>query len=108
MSSRSNATSADDPLVGVDLDDAEHLGVERLGSLIAADTDTNEGEALPAGRNDGRRHVVTPRSATARMFAICGISTVSDSRAHDPTAIVAGRSRRPVVSAMASQSRAAK
>ncbi len=25
-----------DPVVGVDLDDAEHLGVERLGPLVAA------------------------------------------------------------------------
>ena len=45
-----------DPVVGVDLDDAEHLGVERLGPLVAArQADTTEGEALPAGRNDGRR-----------------------------------------------------
>ena len=42
-----------DPVVGVDLDDAEHLGVERLGPLVAArEADTTEGEALPAGRND--------------------------------------------------------
>ena len=43
-----------DPVVGVDLDDAEHLGVERLGPLVAArETDTTEDEALPAGRDDG-------------------------------------------------------
>ncbi len=47
-----------DPLVGVDLDDAERLGVERLGSLVAArEATTTEDEALAAGRNDGRRDV---------------------------------------------------
>ena len=41
-----------DPLVGVDLDYLRNLGVERLGSLIAARvSDTSEGEALPTGRN---------------------------------------------------------
>ena len=53
MSSRSNTTSADDPFVGVDLDDVEHLGVERLGSLVAARrAGTTEDEALATGRND--------------------------------------------------------
>ena len=54
MSSRSNVTTCHDPVVGVDLDDAEHLGVERLGPLVSArEADTTEGEALPAGRDDG-------------------------------------------------------
>ena len=54
MSSRSNATHGRDPVVGVDLDEAEHLGVERLGPLIAPEeTVTTEDEALPAGRDDG-------------------------------------------------------
>ena len=44
-----------DPLVGVDLDDAEHLGVERLGPLVSArEARTTEHEALAAGRDDGR------------------------------------------------------
>ena len=108
MSSRSNATRADDPLVGVDLDDAEHLGVERLGPLIAArEAVTTEGEALPAGRNDGRRHVRDPEVGDRPHVRDLGISTVSDSRAHHPTAIVTGKSSASI-SAMASQSRAAK
>ena len=50
-----------DPVVGVDLDDAEHLGVERLGALVAArEADTTESETLPAGRNDGRRYASAP------------------------------------------------
>ena len=41
-----------DPVVGVDLDDAEHLGVERLGLLgRGPSTVTTEGEAFSAGRN---------------------------------------------------------
>ena len=47
-----------DPLVGVDLDDAEHLGVERLGPWSRPEKRIRlEGEALAAGRNDGRRYV---------------------------------------------------
>ena len=43
-----------DPLVGVDLDDAQDLGVERLGPLVSARVaDTSEDEALPADRDDG-------------------------------------------------------
>ena len=39
-----------DPLVGVDLDDHEHLDAERLGPLVAArKSDTSEGEALSRG-----------------------------------------------------------
>ena len=46
-----------DPLVGVDLDDAENLGVERLGPLVSADKAvTTQGESFAAGRNDVRRH----------------------------------------------------
>ena len=51
-SSRSNVTIADDPLVGVDLDDAEHLGEKCLGSLVAARVSgTAEDEVLSAGRD---------------------------------------------------------
>ncbi len=43
-----------DPLVGVDLGEAEHLSVERLGPLIAPEeTVTAENEALRTGRDDG-------------------------------------------------------
>src|ERR1700727_3938238 len=42
-----------DPLVGLDLDDAEHLDEERLRLLVKArEAGTSEGEALPASGND--------------------------------------------------------
>ena len=50
MSSTSNSDARRDPLVGVDLGDAEHLGVERLGPLIAPEKRiTAENEALCHG-----------------------------------------------------------
>ena len=80
-----------DPLVGVDLDDAEHLGVERLGPLVAArEAGTTEGEALPAGRNDGRRHVRDPDVGDRPHVRDFGIPTASDPGVHDSTAIVDG------------------
>ncbi len=79
-----------DPVVGVDLDDDEHLGVERLGPLIAARV---------AARVSTRRSprvamtvdvtFLVPTSAMARMFGDFGIPTVSDAGIHHPTAIVA-------------------
>ena len=47
----------DDPLVGVDLDDAEPLGADLAGRRAAVERQaaSDEGKALPAGRNDGRR-----------------------------------------------------
>ena len=109
MSSRSNSDARRDPIVGVDLDDAEHLGVESpCGTSRLAARYATEAETLPAGRNDGRRYV-RPRSRRAlRMSAICDIPTMSNPGVHDPTAIVSANSRRPSSSAMASQSRAAK
>ena len=59
-----------DPPVGVDLDDVEHLGAERLGRWSRTEKRTTQREALAAGRNDGRRHVLSPDSAMARKFAI--------------------------------------
>ncbi len=97
-----------DPLVGVDLDDAEHLGVERLGPLVAARvTDATEGEALAAGRNDVDVMFVTPTSAIARKFAIsasrpCRTPAFTTRRRSSSTTSSAS------ISAIASQSRAAK
>ena len=97
MSSGSNDDDRHDPLVGVDLDDAEHLGVERLGPLVAGRVaDTTEDEALPAGRDDGRRHIRDPDVGDRSHVRDLGISTVSDPGVHDPTAIVVVDSRRPV------------
>ena len=79
MSSRSNTTTRRDPLVGVDLDDAEHLGVERLGPLVAArEEDTTEDEVLAAGRNDGRRDGRDPEVGDGPHVRDLDISTVSD------------------------------
>ena len=80
-----------DPVVGVDLDEGEHLGVERLGSLVAArSTRTSEDEALPAGRNDGRRHVRDADVGGRPHVRDFGVPTTSDPGVHDPTAIVDG------------------
>ena len=50
-SSRSNVTVADHPPVGVDLADAEYLGVKRVGPPVSAsEADATEDEALPADR----------------------------------------------------------
>ena len=58
MSSGSNDDVRHDPPVGVDLGDAERLGVECLGPLVAAEeADTTEHKALAAGRNDGQTSV---------------------------------------------------
>ena len=95
------------PLVGVDLDDAEYLGAERLWPLVSAHVaNTTQGEALSADRNYGRRYFVTPWSAVARRPA-------SDSRpCRRPASTTRRRSstecRPPAVSAIAVQSRAAK
>ena len=89
MSSRSNADARHDPVVGVDLDDAEDLGVERRGPLVAArEAVTTEDEALAAGRNDGRRDVRDPEVGDRPHVYDLGIPTVSDPRAHHATTIV--------------------
>ena len=53
-------------------------------------SDTNEGKALPAGRNDSRRHALDPEVGDRPHVRDLGISTMSDSRVHDPAAIVDG------------------
>src|SRR6516164_4056988 len=48
----------DDPLVGVDLDDAEQLAMKCLGPLVSfREACTTEDEALPASCNHGRRYL---------------------------------------------------
>ena len=109
MSSGSNSDERRDPVVGVDLDDAR---APRCGTPRAPgrgpSRPTTEGEALAAGRNDGRRHVRDPDVGGRPHVRDLGIPTVSDPGVHHPTAIVDGDGRRPMISAMASQSRAAK
>src|SRR6201993_4928181 len=46
-----------DPLVSVDLDDAEKFDLECLRSILARDTRTTEVETIAACRNDGRRNI---------------------------------------------------
>ena len=80
-----------DPVVGVDLDDAERLGVERLGPLIpTGGADTTESKTLPAGRNDDKRDGLGTDLGGGPHVRDFDISTVSDPDVHDPTAIVDG------------------
>ena len=61
MSSKVEYDESGDPIVGVDLDDVEHLGAELVGRQVAVrGMDTSEGEAFPAGRDDARRYVLDP------------------------------------------------
>ncbi len=97
------------PVVRVDLEDGERLGVESLRPLVSArHAGTTEGEALSAGRNGCQRNVYDPEVGDGTHVHDVGLSAVLISGVHDPTAIVGWSSRRPVVSAIASQSRAAK
>ena len=58
--------------------------------LLIADrvADTDEGEALPADRDDGRRHVRDTEVGIALHARDLGISTIADPAAHYVTAIV--------------------
>ena len=88
MSSRSNSDARRDPMVGVDLDDAEHLGVELALRYVAArGRYAVKAETLPADRDDRRRYIRLDLGE-ARMSAICSIATMSNPDVHDPTAIV--------------------
>ena len=78
-------------VVGVDLEDAERLGVERIGPLVSArHAGTSEGEALTAGRNDCRRNMRDPEVGERSHGCNVDVSTVLDTGVHDPTAIVGG------------------
>ncbi len=77
-----------DPLVGVDLGNAEHLDAELALPLVGVrGTDMSEGEELPAGRNDGRRNV---RPTLLQGSHVCDhdIATVPEPGIHHGTAIV--------------------
>ena len=91
MSSRSNTTCADGPVVGVDLDDLEHLVMELLRPVADGERGGIEDEALPAGRDHGRRHVFGPDVGDSAHVCDFGIPTVSDPGIHDPPAIVSGK-----------------
>ena len=108
-SSGSNPTRAATALVGVDLDDVEHVGVKLLGPLIAARApDTTERETLPRGSQwRMTSQIVTPRSATVRMFAIA-TSRPCRTPAFDTRRRSSLKCRRPKSRPCASQSRAAK
>ena len=89
MSSGSNDDACRDPLVGVDLDDAERLGAECFGPLVSArEAVTTEGEALAAGRNDGRRHLLDAEVGDRPHVYDLGIATVPEPGIHHATAIV--------------------
>ena len=82
-----------DPLVGVDLNDVEDSMTNSSGRWSRPE----EGTRVRARRSPrvaktvGVKFVIQ-RSAMARMSAIIGISTRSDSGAHDSTAIVKEKS----------------
>ena len=91
MSSRSNMTRAAIRFVGVDLDDAEQLGVERLGPLIAArGTETMRARRSPRVAMTVDVTFCDPDFGDGSHVRDVGISTVSDPGVHDPTAIVDG------------------
>ena len=74
-----------DPIVGVDLDNIEHLGMEGLGPLVAArHASATESEALPAGRDDGRRHIRDPDVGDRPHVRDVEVSTVQDFRRPQP------------------------
>ena len=88
MSSGSNWTRRRDPVVGVDLDDVEHLGAEPR-PLVAYEKRTRvRARRSPRVAMTDDVTLSAPSSAIARMFAISGIPTVSDAGIHDPTTIV--------------------
>ena len=81
-----------DPVVGVDLHDAEPVDMEGLGALIPArGADTTESKTLPAGRNDVKREGFGTDLGSGPHVRDLDISTVSDPDVHDPTAIIDGK-----------------
>ena len=53
MSSTSNTDNRPNPLVGIDLDDVNSLGLERVDRLDPYEgSDTTQREVTPAGRDD--------------------------------------------------------
>ena len=65
---RSRRRRTDDPLVGVDLDDVEHVGVERFGPLVAVEMRIRQSaRSLAARRNDSWPDVSYPDFARARI-----------------------------------------
>ena len=89
MSSRSNDDDRHDPLVGVDLGDAEPLGADLGGRRAAVEgTDMGEGKALPAGRNDAQRYGLCADLDGGSRVRDVHISTMSNPGIHDTTAVV--------------------
>ena len=88
MSSGSNTTRAAIRL-SASISTMPSISASNASVLVAArEADTSEGEALPAGRNDGRRRCSRPDLGDRSHVRDVDISTVSDPGVHDPTAIV--------------------
>ena len=107
MSSRSNKTCAA-IRSSVSISTMPSTRVRTALPLVAVrGTDTSEGEALPAGRDDGRRHVRARPSSRARMFAITASrpsrNPAFTTRRRSSTKLSSAR-----ISAIAAQLRAAK
>ena len=80
-----------DPFVGIDLEDAKYLVVERIGPFVAAERAVSaEHEVLAAGRNGVCCEALHPDRGECRDFGMHGIAALSQTRAHHPPAIVGG------------------
>ena len=78
------------PLVGVDLHDGEKLGKKGFDPF-ARQSKTCEGKVPAARRQDGPRHVCRPQLGHRPCVRDLGVSTIKDSRADHPTAILIGQ-----------------
>src|ERR1700733_7477483 len=79
----------DDPLMGVDLEDAEHLCAKSIRPLMTIQKPhTEKDQAVPAGCHVRPRHICDKQVGDRSHVRDLGLPTDPDSRAHYPTAIV--------------------
>ena len=91
-SSRSNKTTRRDPLVGVDLDDVEHLVMNACGSSSRPETRTRvRTRRSPRVAMTSTVDVREPEIGGRPHVLDLGIATVADPGVHHPPAIVAGK-----------------
>ena len=96
MSSTSNTTWATTRSSPSTSTTPSSLAVERLGPLVSARiAKTTESEAVSAGRDNGRRYVCAPKSASRPHASNHRVSTVPDSGVHDSATIFVDHVRRP-------------
>ncbi len=89
MSSRFEDDGGGQPVVGVDLDDAEHLSGDLTRCRAARrGTNANECKTLLAGRYDGRRKALESDLGHRSHVRDMGSATAQDIGVDNPTAIV--------------------